>query len=204
MNRSLTESTMFTRVGYATLAFLILAAASCSGGDDSEEGSGNSWTAAREVVVNEFNSLGDTEWIELANKGSQAVDLGSFGLADTDKGTGLPKTAKAMRFPAGTSIPAGGYVLVLTGQDGEEPGPYLAESCLAGANVTCFKAGFQISAASGEELHLIAPDDQVVSSTAYPSYLASDSGADKTACRSPDRTGDFALCTPTPGAANSP
>lgn len=197
---------MSTRVGFVTLALVGLAAASCSSGDDdstTEGSAGASSTAAKEVIVNEFNSVGAVEWLELANKGAQTVDLGGYGLADTDKDTGLPKTGKAMRFPPGIAIAAGGYLLVLTGMDGAEPGPYLAESCLAGVDVGCLKADFGISAASGETLHLIAPDDSVVSSTAYPKFLTPDATANETACRSPDRTGDFAVCIATPGTANS-
>lgn len=199
-----TETPMLTRVGFLALATLALAALSCSvTDDDSGQSNDTGSDPAAAVVVNEFNAQGSVEWLELANTGIETVDLGDYGLADTDKSTGLPKTGKAMRFPAGTTLAPGAFVLVLTSVDGALAGLYPAASCLSGVAADCYKVDFGISAASGESIHLIAPDDTVVSSTPYPSELEPDTTLGQTVCRMPDKTGDFAVCAATPAAANS-
>lgn len=204
MTRYFMENLMSTRAGFVTLALVAAVSCSCSDDPSDVEGSaGTSSSAAAQIVVNEINAQGAVEWLELANNGSQPVDLGGYGLADTDKDTGLPKTGKAMRFPAGTSLPAGGYLLVLTSVDEQAPGPYLADSCLENVEAPCFKAQFGLSASSGESVHLLSPDDIVVGSTAYPKDLTPDALANQTVCRSPDRTGGFAVCGATPAAANA-
>jgi hypothetical protein len=60
------------------------------------------------VRVNEVESNGGTpgDWIELINTGTTAVDVSGWGLRDNDS------TRAIYRLPAGTSIPAGGYLVV--------------------------------------------------------------------------------------------
>jgi hypothetical protein len=56
------------------------------------------------------NSAFDNEisdWIELYNNSTSAVDLGNWSLSDDDSNPGM------WRFPEGTLIPAGGYLIVL-------------------------------------------------------------------------------------------
>ena len=48
-----------------------------------------------------------SDWIELRNKGVAPVSLGGWGLSDD------PDNPDKWTFPAGTSIPAGGYLVVL-------------------------------------------------------------------------------------------
>ncbi len=70
--------------------------------DDAEEGN--------DLEVDTPDSEGD--WIELHNQGIEAVDLGGWSLTD-DK-----EDHRKWVFPAGTSIPAGGYCIVMaTGFD---------------------------------------------------------------------------------------
>jgi hypothetical protein len=108
-----------------------------------------------------------------------------------------------MRFPNGTKLPAGGYVLVLLGKSNSTPGPYSADACLPGVAVGCFYALFSVSEARGEAVHLLAPDNSEVSSIIYPADLAFEAGAGLTACRLPDGTGGLTTCSATPGAANA-
>ncbi|MDM7992064.1 MAG: lamin tail domain-containing protein [Candidatus Fermentibacter sp.] len=69
-----------------------------------------SGAAAADVIINEimFNpstALGDDtafEWVEIHNNGSSSVDISGWTMTDLDTGSGAI-------FPAGTSIPAGGY-----------------------------------------------------------------------------------------------
>jgi len=153
------------------------------------------------VAFNEVSAAGD-EWLELYNTGSSDFDLGNYAIADTDKTTGEPRTTKAMRFPVGTKLPKGGFLLVLLGKSNSTPGPYSADSCLKGVAVGCFYALFSVSQTRGEAVHLLAPDNSSVLNVIYPANLDFEAGADLSACRIPDGVGEFATCAQTPGAAN--
>ena len=91
---------------------------------------------------------------------------------------------------------------MLTGKKGATVGPHEKAACLPNATDPCFYAVFGISAATGESVHFLAPDNKVISTTAYPQNVTVPA-ADKTACRFPDLTGPFGLCRATPGAANA-
>jgi hypothetical protein len=158
---------------------------------------------AESIVFNELSAVGASEWFELANKGTTAIDLAGYGVADSDKTTAKPKTSDAVRFPTGTRLEPGGRILVLTSKKDLPAGPHPKAECLPAGPETCLYATFGVSATNGESLHLLAPDDTVVSTTAYPRSVIVDPATDKTACRVPDLTGAFALCSPTPGAANA-
>lgn len=153
------------------------------------------------VAFNEISAAGD-EWLELYNTGSSDFDLGNYAIADTDKTTGEPRTTKAMRFPAGTKLPKGGFVLVLLGKSNSTPGPYSADACLKGVSAGCFYALFSVSQTRGEAVHLLAPDNTSVSNVIYPANLDFEAGTDLSACRIPDGTGEFTTCAQSPGAAN--
>jgi len=153
------------------------------------------------IAFNEISAAGD-EWLELYNTGASDFDLGNYAIADTDKTTGEPRTTKAMRFPAGTKLPKGGFVLVLLGKSNSTPGPYSADACLPGVAVGCFYALFSVSQTRGEAVHLLAPDNTSVLNVIYPANLDFEAGADLSACRIPDGTGEFTTCARTPGAAN--
>ena len=174
-----------------------LASTACS-----SKSSGGGVAKPTGITFNEISAAGD-EWLELYNAGSTEVDLGSYALADTDKTTGMARTDKAMRFPAGSKVPTGGFVLVLLNKKNSTPGPYSAGACLSGVSVGCFYALFSISEARGEALHLLAPDNTEVSSVIYPVDLSFDGGSGMTACRIPDGTGDLTTCAATPGTANA-
>jgi len=154
------------------------------------------------LSFNEMSAAGD-EWLELYNGGTSEVDLSGYAIADTDKDTGEPRTTKAMRFPVGTKLANGGFLLILLGKSNSTPGPYAASACLPGVAVGCFYALFSISEARGEAVHLLAPNNDKVSSILYPADLAFEAGANLTACRVPDGMGGLQTCTATPGAPNA-
>src|SRR6187431_277087 len=154
------------------------------------------------VTFNEISAAGD-EWLELYNAGSSDFDLGGYGITDTDKVSGEPRVDKAMRFPIGTKLPQGGYVLVLLGKGNSTPGPYSADACLPGVAKGCFYALFSVSETRGEAVHLLSADNSKVSSIIYPANLNFEGGVGLSACRIPDGSGDVTTCKSTPGAANA-
>ncbi len=163
--------------------------------------------AAGPLVFNEFNGTGSPEWLEVLPAGQDEVDLSGYSLADTDKSTDGPRTAEALKFPPGTKIAAGAHVLVLLGKKGENgalppPGPHAKEACLTGGSAACFYAGFGLSASTGEALYVLDPSGRVLGRTSYPKNLVVGT-TKKTVCRLPDKTGQFALCTGTPGSPNT-
>ena len=64
-----------------------------------------------EVLINEFVAVNGTvqtsEWVELYNMASEALDIGSMWIDDIGGGGGSPK-----QIPAGTTIAAGGYYVM--------------------------------------------------------------------------------------------
>ena len=183
---------------------LTLAAPGC-GGDDSESStSGSTATTTTttsgtaptdsDVVINEISASGD-DWVELVNRGDAPFDLGDHALADTDMGA--PKLSEAVRFPAGTTLAPGEFLLVLADQMTAPAGPQTM--CLPGGPDTCFHALWAISAKDGERVHLVSPEDEVLADADYPPNAVP---LGQTWGRLPDGTGAFAANAPTPGAAN--
>lgn len=154
------------------------------------------------IAFNEISAAGD-EWLELYNAGQAELDLSSYAVADSDKTTGAPRSSKAMRFPLGTKLAKGAFSLILLGKSNSTPGPYAAEACLPGVSVGCFYALFSISESRGEAIHLLGPDDSLLSSVIYPADLTFEAGSNLTACRLPDGAGDLTTCAATPGASNA-
>jgi hypothetical protein len=189
---------MFRFFALAPLAFLLAAVTACSTDAATTATPGNPSTT---VAFNEISAAGD-EWLELYNTGSSDLDIGNYAIADTDKTSGEPRVNKAMRFPAGTKLAKGGFLLVLLGKDNSTPGPYSAEGCLKGVPVGCYYALFSVSQARGEAVHLLAPDNTSVASVIYPVNLEFEAGTELSACRIPDGTGQFTTCAQTPGAGN--
>ena len=84
--------------------------------------------AANDIVINEFlavnDSLGTTrdsegetdDWIELYNNTDTEMDLSDVFLSDN------PENKFKWQFPAGTIIPAAGYLIVWCDEDGGQPG----------------------------------------------------------------------------------
>lgn len=152
------------------------------------------------VVFNEVRAVG-ADWIELENVGTAPVDLGGLILADTDTTVdgGAPRPSDGVRFPAGTSLAPGQYLLVVADLADAGAGPQM--TCLGtGGPMTCFQAGFGISASRGERLYLLESGGAVVATVDYPANAVVDG---RSWGRLPDGTGPFAACAPTPGRANT-
>ena len=96
---------------------------------------------------------GKNDWIELHNPGSAEVSLDGWALTDN------ASNPQKWLFPSGTTIPGGGFLLVLA--TGLDAGP--------ADGATYLHANFSLSA-SGEYLALVNAERQVVSelSPAYP------------------------------------
>jgi hypothetical protein len=120
-------------------------------GQAGSAGTGGSGTAADHVLVSEVGVLGDAaEFIEVYNPTSSAVDLSNYYLADNSayykvtagpwNPQGTAGTDFLVRFPAGTSIPAAGVLVIganpagYYSQFGRCPNFFLEKS---GAAVTC-------------------------------------------------------------------
>lgn len=186
--------------------------ASGSGGDTSgSTGAGGApidcgvTKGADQVVINEINAIGTSEWVELVNPSATPADLCGYAMADSLK-VGGPDLTNAIRFPPGSTIPAGGYLIVL-GDQTAEPTPTPHKDCLPNAppGSVCFYANWKISAANGEFMYFLSANDEMVTSAEYPMNAIDPLSGAGTWSRLPDKTGDFAASkTPTPGAENKP
>ncbi len=106
----------------------------------------NEWMADNKRLPNPIGGTFD-DWFELYNAGASAVNLAGYfltdNLADTDK----------WAIPAGTTIPAGGYLLVWAdGKDTLDTAP--------------LHTAFSLSA-NGEAIGLFAPDSSEVDSVVF-------------------------------------
>ena len=117
----------------------------------------------------------DDDWIELVNTTNTPIDLAGFYLSDN------PLNLMAWVFPAGTSIPANGYLLVWADKDTLQQGLH---------------ANFKISA-DGEYVYL-SHGFNVHDQISFGPQIANISYA-----RCPDAGLDFATILPTPLANNT-
>ena len=145
-------------------------------------------TTPTTLVINELMASNSTildpqgdadDWIELKNTGTTALDLGGMYLSDKTK------TPLKWQFPAGTTIAAGGYLLIWADDDaGDSPGLH---------------TNFKLSA-GGESVVLSdidARDNAVIDSVDFPAQTT-----DVAYGRSPEGTGAFqVLATASPGRA---
>ena len=136
------------------------------------------------VVINEFaadntvirDPAGDAEdWIEMYNNTSGAVDLSGMYLSDT------PSTPAKWPFPAGTTIPAHGFLIIWADNELTEQGLH---------------ANFKLSA-SGESVIFANAEAQVLDS-----YTFGQQTTNLTMARVPNGTGDFVQGPPTFNATN--
>ncbi|MEM1056985.1 MAG: CotH kinase family protein [Bacteroidota bacterium] len=147
---------------------------------------------AQGLVLNEFlasnaTTLADldlgeySDWVELHNPTAETVDLSGYHLTDD-----LDEPTR-WRFPDGTLLAPGGYLLVWT--DGQEtPAP----------EWIALHAPFRLSA-GGEQIGLFSPTGVAVDTLTYGEQTT-----DISSGRFPDSTGPWSFfVTPTPGAANT-
>ena len=140
-------------------------------------------TAASPVAINEVMAVnqstlqdgdGDfSDWLELYNAGSQAVDLTGYGLSDD------PADLLRWRFPQTTLEPGQYLIVFLSGKESREGELH---------------AGFKL-AAEGESLCFSDASGRLIQQVEFDILKADQAWAR-------DANGAYALATPTPGRAN--
>ena len=167
------------------------------GGSGAGTSIGGSGGGSAAIVINEIRATGD-DYVELFNPGDSAVDLSNYGVTDS-LDTGEPKLEEVARFPAGTNLGAGKYLVLVAEQDpADGVGPH--DTCLPdGGPSSCFYSSWGISASNGEKLFLLSPGDDIESEVEYPMDAVPDGS---TWGRLPDGKGNFAENAPTPGEPN--
>lgn len=140
------------------------------------------------LVFNEIAGTG-ADFAEIFNTGSTDVDLSGYGATDSAS-DGSPRASMVVRFPRGTVLRAGGYLVVM-----------FESNCPAGATYPCFRCEGGISQSGGENVHLVNAQNQPVLTLAYPPNGAP---AGRSLGRIPNGTGPFVSTLRTPGAANVP
>ncbi|HPN38091.1 MAG TPA: lamin tail domain-containing protein [Melioribacteraceae bacterium] len=129
------------------------------------------------IKINEVFSTGSPDWVEIYNAGTTTVDLSGYKLYDPDGNT---DPTKKWTIPAGTTIPAGGYLTFDC--DG------------TGANSN---TNFKFSS-GGEEVWLENTSGNVIDHITFPA-LSNDSSYG----RSPDGSANLVKFSPaTKGTAN--
>ncbi len=142
-------------------------------------------TQESDVVVNEFMASNDAtiadqdeefdDWIELFNTTDTDIDLTGYFLSDN------VNNLDKYDIPAGTIIPANGYLIIWADEDGMQEGLH---------------ANFKLSA-SGEELFLVNPDTVVIDEVTFGEQIT-----DTAYARTPNGTGAFAFKAATFNANN--
>lgn len=183
----------------------------CAYGVTAGEGGGSApWTVVlepvgpggpviTEVLLNPAGPEPAQEFVEVVNPGPDSVDIGGYLLHDDD-----PDARDEI--PAGTSIPAGGVILLVAegfAADGPDPPP--AEGCaIVRLDGSLGRSGLRNS--GGETVTLLAPDGSI--SSFYPNALGTTGqgvSAHRVSVAAPD--GDVANWRegpPTPGVVHDP
>ena len=132
-----------------------------------------------QVVINEFscsnyslNIGGDNEdFIEFYNSGAADVDLGGYFLSDQ------PSNPDKFEIPAGTNVPAGGFLMVMCSGEGE-----LATNLYVGGNLN---TNFKINQCQGEAIIFSDPSGNILEQYDYVSDIVT-TQADHSWSRSTD------------------
>jgi hypothetical protein len=140
----------------------------------------NEWMASNLTTIQDPADLKYEDWFELYNPGSAAIDLTGYTLTDDLLNSDL------WEIPAGTVIPAGGFLLIWADQNGTQNAPGVLH------------ADFKLSA-SGESIGLFAPDGTQVDAVTFGAMAA-----DEARGRLPDGSDTIGQTSPTPGSANLP
>jgi hypothetical protein len=150
------------------------------GGDTTDTEGGDTFVPTTDVVLNEIVVAtldGSPDWIELFNRGDESADVSGWVLKDNDD-------AHGWAIPEGTSVAAGGYLLVY--------GP-------GGAGSLVFDFGL---GKGGDAVRLYDAGGTLVDTVTYGD---GDAPGGRSYGRYPNGTGGFTtLTTPTPGAENEP
>lgn len=146
---------------------------------------------AAQVRINEYSAsnwqqfldnYGKTEdWIELYNAGAAPVNIGGWGLTDDED------KLQKWQFPAGASIPAGGYLVVWCSKRNEASGGH-------------FHTNFSLTQTKGnDKIVLSQPNGTIVDAKQVENLQV-----DQSHCRSTDGAAVWKICTtPTPGTSNN-
>jgi hypothetical protein len=149
-----------------------------------------------QVVINEFscsnyslNVGGDNEdFIEFFNPSGAAVDIGGYFLSDA------PTNPDKFEIPAGTMVPASGYLLVMCSGEGE-----LITNLYAGGNLN---TNFKINQCQGEAIVFSDPSGAVLEQYIYLTDVGT-TQADHSWARTTDGAATWKICTnPTAQASN--
>jgi hypothetical protein len=153
---------------------LLLALTACDYVDEDSYGSGAGDSDVN-LVINEIMSNGDVaDWYEIYNPGEAALDLEGFGTWD------LGMAGDPYHFPAGTSIDAHGYLVIVCNDAS-----------------TGVETNFKLSS-GGESVFLSDAAGALIDEVVFPALESNTSWA-----RLPDGVGGFQVMeTSTPGAAN--
>jgi hypothetical protein len=144
----------------------------------------NSPVVINELMASNTSTLADPQgefddWIELRNLTDQEVDLTGRHLSDE------PNNPRKWAFPAGTVLPADGYLIVWADEDGSDmPGLH---------------ASFKLSA-DGEEIFLTDTDanfNAILDSVSFGPQTT-----DRSHARTPADADVWAIAEPTPGQPN--
>ena len=150
-----------------------------------------------QVVINEFscsnyslNIGGDNEdYIEFYNPGAVAEDIGGFFLSDN------PMNPDKFEIPAGTLVPAGGYLLVMCSGEGE-----LITNLYMGGNLN---TNFKINQCAGESIVFSDPSESIIEQYDFVSTYGT-TQADHSWAREVDGAAVWSICTnPSPAASNT-
>jgi hypothetical protein len=115
----------------------------------------NEWMADNIATLADPSDGHFEDWFELYNPGTNDVDLGGYYLSDT-----LTNTTQSS-IPAGTTIPAGGYLLVWAHGAPGENGPAVPD----------LHVGFSLSK-KGEAIGLFAPDGTVIDGITFGQQIS--------------------------------
>ena len=153
--------------------------------------------ASAQVIINEFSASnytlgvnGDNEdYIEFYNEGATEVDLDGHWLSDN------PDNPQMFEIPTGTTVPAGGHLLIICSNEGEVP-----ENLYIGGSLN---TNFKVTQTMGESVVFSDPAGNVLESyTFYEDWTPTQ--ADHSWSRDTDGSaGQWRVCTnPTPGNPN--
>lgn len=149
-----------------------------------------------QVVINEFSAAnyslgigGDNEdFVEFFNPSAAPVDLEGYFLSDD------PEDPTKFEIPAGTTVPAGGFLMVMCSAEGEVPA-----NLFAGGNLN---TNFKIRQTAGESIAFADPSGALIESYTFGADWTPNQ-ADHSWARDADGSGDWVVCTsPTPNAPN--
>lgn len=136
----------------------------------------NEWMALNRSVIRDPTDQNFEDWIELHNQASSWIDLTGYTLTDHLTNAGQ------WRFPAGTGIPAGGYLLIWADADSANDGLH---------------ANFKLDG-DGEEIALFSSQGQLIDHVVFGPQTA-----DVSEGRLPDGSSNVGkLPKPTPGFSN--